>query len=167
MMAVPHAESPYTLSRFTLGEIKLIRLVLDYAESLDHAISLIQGYNIRMEEPPIHYMISDSSGQSAIIEFLAGEMKIIPNADPWQVSTNFILSELDDPGKATRWRFRRACDNLEVVDGSVTDASAMVILGSVSHAYTFWSVVYNMDTGDIHIAPGRKFSNPLQYNLYE
>ena len=100
MMAVPHAESPYHPSKVTLGEIELIRLVLDHAESTDHAISLIQDYNIRMDEHPIHYIIADLSGKSAIIEFYDGEMKIIRYTGRCQVSTIFIFIELDDPGQA-------------------------------------------------------------------
>lgn len=167
MMAVPRAKSPYDPSKSTLGEIELIRLVLDYAENLDHAISLILKYNIRMDEPPIHYMIADSSGRSAIIEFYEGKMKIIPNTDPWQVSTNFILSEYDDPGQAGCWRFQRACSILEGIDGSVTNSSAMDILDKVSQANTIWSVIYNKSSGDISIATGSELSNTLHYNLYD
>jgi len=152
MMAIPYAQAPYDPSRITLGEIEMIRLVLDYAENLDHAISLIKGYNIRMEEPPIHYMIADSSGKSVIIEFLEGEMKVIPNTGPWQVSTNFIFSEFDDPGQAGCWRFHRASAILEEVGGSVTEPSVMEILKQVSQTNTIWSVVYNMSSGDISIA---------------
>jgi hypothetical protein len=167
MMAVPHALAPYKPSRLTLGEIELIRLVLDYAENLGHAISLIQDYNIRMEQPPIHYLIADRSGKSAIIEFYEGEMRILRNTGPWQVSTNFIFSELEDPFRAGCWRFNRTCDALNRNDGDLTNSSAMEILKSVSHQHTIWSVVYNMNSGDISIATGGDFPNTLYYNLYD
>jgi hypothetical protein len=167
MMAIPHAVSPYDPEKITIGEIEMIRLVLDYAENLSHAISLIRDYNIRMEQPPIHYLIADRSGKSAIIEFCEGEMKIIPNPGPWQVSTNFIFGELEDPFRAGCWRFNRACSILGANDGDVTSSSAMEILKSVSHENTIWSVVYNMSSGDISIATGSDFPNTLYYNLYD
>ncbi len=167
MMAVPHAESPRDPAKITLGEIELIRLVLDHAENLDHAISLVRSYNIRMEEPPIHYLIADSSGQSAIIEFLDGRMEIILNAKSWQVSTNFVFSELDDPFRAGCWRFQRASEILEGIGGCMSRSSSMTLLDSVSNANTIWSVLYNMGSGEIRIVPGRRYSNVYQYSLYD
>jgi hypothetical protein len=167
MMAVSHAKSPYDPSRITLGEIELIRLVLDYAMSVEDAITLINRYNIRMEETPIHYMIAEPSGRSVIIEFLNGEMKVIPNTRPWQVSTNFILSEFDDPGQAGCWRFDRVCSILDEIGGSLTVSSSMEILERASQPNTIWSVVYNMNSGDIGIATGREFSSTLHYNFHD
>jgi len=167
MMAVPQAESPYESSRITIGEIELIRLVLDYAENLDHAISLVQDYNIRIDEPPIHYIIADLSGKSAIIEFYEGEMKVIHNTAPWQVSTNFIFSEYDDPALAGCWRYNRTFTTLNGNDGDLTNTSGMDVLKSVSHNNTIWSVVYNMSSGDISIATGSEFSGTRNYNLYD
>ena len=167
MMAVPHAESPFESSMVTIGEIELIRLVLDHADNLDHAISLVQNYNIRIDEPPIHYIITDVSGQSAVVEFYEGEMKIFRNSRPWQVSTNFILSEYEDPGQAGCWRYNRTFATLTGNDGQLTDTTAMEILQNVSHNNTIWSVVYNMSSGDISIATGSEFSGTLSYNLYD
>ena len=167
MMAVQHAESPFESSRVTIGEIEMIRLVLDHADNLDHAISLVQNYNIRIDEPPIHYIITDVSGRSAIVEFYEGEMKILRNSRPWQVSTNFIFSEYDDPGQAGCWRYNRALSSLTGNDGDLTNTSAMELLKSVSHKNTIWSVVYNMSSGDISIATGSEFSGTLYYKLYE
>jgi len=165
MMAIPHAVSPYDAEKITIGEIEMIRLVLDYAENLGHAISLVRDYNIRMEQPPIHYLIADRSGKSAIIEFHDGEMNIIRNTGPWQVSTNFIFSELEDPFLAGCWRFNTACSILGANGGDVNSSSTMDILQSVANENTNWSVVYNMSSGDITIATGREFTNTLQYNL--
>ena len=94
MNALSHAQSPYDPSKVTIGELQLIRLVLDYASSTREAISLIQEYNIRIEDPPIHYLIADSSGHSVIIEFLNGKMEIMENTNPWQVTTKCPLLAL-------------------------------------------------------------------------
>jgi predicted choloylglycine hydrolase len=99
MNALSHAQSPYDPSKVTIGELQLIRLVLDYASSTREAITLIQQYNIRMEDPPIHYQIADSSGHSVIIEFVNGRMEIMDNTSPWQVTTNFIIHRFGQPGK--------------------------------------------------------------------
>ena len=94
-------------------------------------------------------------------------MKIIYNIGPWQVSTNFIISECDDPGQAGCWRYNRTCSILSGNGGSVTSSSAMEILKSVSHDNTIWSVAYNLSSGDIRIATESEFSKTLFYNLYD
>jgi len=165
MMAVSHAEAPYDPGKTTINEIELIRLVLDYAENLSHAITLIQNYNIGIVDPPVHYLISDSSGNSAIIEFVEGEMIIIRNENPWQVSTNFIFSEFDDSVLANCWRFNTANTTLASTHGKATTESAMSVLQSVSHSKTIWSVVYNMDSEIIHITVNRSFNDIKSYNL--
>jgi len=67
MNALPESRGPYDADKVTIGELQLIRLVLDYAGSTKEAIALIKQYNIRMEQPPIHYLIADSSRYSFLI----------------------------------------------------------------------------------------------------
>ena len=51
----------------------MLRLVLDYADSTDKAIQLIQNYNLHdSAHTSFHYMIADASGKSAILEWVNG-----------------------------------------------------------------------------------------------
>lgn len=159
MNAVPEARSPYDASRVTIGELQAIRLILDYAGSTGEAISLIQQYNVRMEEPPIHYIIADSSGHSVIIEFVEGEMEIIENTGPWQVTTNFVIKGLGSPEEAPCWRFRTASETLRLNNGLLSNSGAFDLLQEVSVSHTRWSTVFNLRTGEIQTAMDRDYEN--------
>lgn len=165
MMAIPHAEPPYDPGKITIDEIELIRLVLDYAESVDHAISLIRRYNVRVLDPPIHYLIADVSGHSAIVEFVGGEMIVHRNEDPWQVSTNFIIHGSGAPENATCWRYNRAYERLEDSEGRLDKEAAMNLLQSVSQFNTIWSMVYDFRTGEVHATVGRDYDDVKKFSL--
>jgi hypothetical protein len=159
MNAVPYAQSPYDGSKITIGELQLIRLVLDYANSTQHAINLIQQYNIRMEEPPIHYLIADKSGHSAIVEFVNGNMEVMHNSEPFQVTTNFVITGLNNPHSAPCWRYITAYETLFDKNGVLSISDAKYLLQDVSVSITRWSSIYNLIEGKLQIAMGRNYQN--------
>lgn len=94
-----------------LTSTTMLRLVLDYADSVDEAIELISQYNLHdSANTSYHYMIADSTGKSAILEWINGtdatdndgsqrQLVITYNdTDPatgtsdYQCVTNFIVS---------------------------------------------------------------------------
>jgi hypothetical protein len=166
MNALNHAESPYDPAKITIGELQLIRLVLDYASSTLEAISLIQQYNIRMENPPIHYLIADSSGHSVTIEFVNGKMEIMENTNPWQVTTNFIITGLDNYENAPCWRYKTACEILDHNNGSLSENDAIDLLQIVSVSATRWSTVFNLKSRQIQLAMGRNFENLYSFSVH-
>jgi predicted choloylglycine hydrolase len=165
MNALSQSEAPYDPSRVTIGELQLIRLVLDYAASTEEAISLIQQYNIRMENPPIHYLIADTSGHSVVIEFVNGQMLIMENTNPWQVTTNFVINGLDNPASAPCWRYKNACDNLDQLNGILSEEDAFSLLQNVSVSSTRWSTVFNLVSGEIQICMGRQFEKSYHFSI--
>ncbi len=165
MMAIPHADSPSDPKKKTIGEIEVIRLVLDYAKNTDHAIDLIKKYNVRMETPPIHYLIADSSGNSVIIEFVGGKMIVIRNSEPWQVSTNFIIHGSGAPENVTCWRYNRAYNILQEVRGKLTSEGTMNLLQRVAQSNTIWSMVYQMNSGKLNTVVGKNFAKIISFEL--
>ncbi len=165
MMAVPEVKAPEDPDKVTIGEIHVIRLILDYAKDVNEAIDLLQQYNVRIEEPPIHYLIADRSDNSVVIEFVDGEMIILRNEEPWQVSTNFVISDYEEPGEASCWRYDSTSAQLEEYKGDITADLAMDILESVSQPFTIWSTVYDMSNGDIRVAMGTKYNEIHKFNL--
>jgi choloylglycine hydrolase len=166
MNALDQAQAPHDPSKVTIGELQLIRLVLDYAASTKEAISLIQQYNIRMENPPIHYLIADSSGHSIVIEFVNGEMIIMENSNPWQVTTNFIITGLDSPDTAPCWRYKSVCETLDQTNGMLTEIDAVNLLQNVTVSSTRWSTVFNLNTKQILIAMGGNFENLHHFSIH-
>lgn len=165
MNAVPYAQSPYDASKVTIGELQLIRLVLDYASSTQEAITLIKQYNIRMEDPPVHYLIADSSGQSVIIEFVNGRIEIIDNSNPWQVTTNFVITGLSDPQNAPCWRYRTAYKTLSNDSGILSESDVTSLLQEVSVSITRWSTIFNFKSGQLQIAMGRDYENLHHFTI--
>jgi predicted choloylglycine hydrolase len=172
MMAVPKAEGLKDAGKVTIGEIEAIRLILDYASSLDEALDLMGGYNIEFTNPRIHYLIADKSGKSTVVEFLKGEMKIIRNKEPWQVSTNFIITGSGAPAKAPCRRYRVVYDELKEKRGVLTQVEAMSLLQLTSMRKTFWSractvwsAVYYPQDLEMGLSVGGNYDNVLRFRL--
>ncbi len=97
----------------------MLRMILDYADDVDEAVSLIQQYDLHdSANTSYHYMVADASGKSAILEWIPGEgvtkledndgsarsLNVIYNTDSYSVEgmqstsdfqciTNFIISD--------------------------------------------------------------------------
>jgi predicted choloylglycine hydrolase len=167
MMAIPSAEPPKNSSKVSIGEIEVIRLVLDRAASTNEAIELIKNYNVKMTNPPIHYMITDSSGVSAILEFVAGEMIIIKNTEKFLVSTNFIIHGTNAPLDVSCSRYNTVYNSLKKTNGNISMDDSRKMLEQVSQENTIWSTIYNTKTGDIQLFINRDFNKIKRYNLKE
>lgn len=51
----------------------LLRLILDYADSVEEAVELAQAYDLHdSAKTSYHYMVADATGKSAILEWVAG-----------------------------------------------------------------------------------------------
>ncbi len=167
MMAVPSAQPSRDPQKRTIGSLLIMRLMLDYARNVDEALSLLGDYNIDFGGgPPLHYLIADRSGASAVVEFVDGKVSVLRNMDPWQVSTNFTLSGTSfPPDQAPCWRYQKAYDALSQAAGRISEEEAMSILADVSQSNTMWSVIYSMSTGDIRCAIGRKYDQVKEFRL--
>ena len=168
MMAVGHAEGGQDPGKATLGSLELIRLMLDYAKDVPEAMALVAAYNVDFGSIPVHYLIGDRYGNSAVIEFLDGEILSIYGNDIFQVSTNFILSEIQ-PSDADTFcnRYNRLHSALERSKGIIGNEQAMCLLKDVSQVgndtATRWSVVYDIHNLEILVAINRKYSNVFSY----
>jgi len=102
-----------------------------------------------------------------VVEYIAGEMKVLPSSHPWQASTNFSLtySPTAESAKSQCWRYKEAYEVLEGAQGSITEEAAMEVLSSVSQSGTRWSMVYNLTTREVRVAMGRKYDQVLEFSL--
>jgi len=163
LMAVDEAQSPNDPNKVNINVLTAIRLMLDKAQSVDEALSLLGEYNI----PSImqHYLIADASGNSVIVEFVDGEMKVIRNEHPWQVATNFVLWRCLESGRGVPcFRYETAYQTLEQTQGRMSHEEAMTLLDKIS-GNAIWSLVYDMVNGEIDIAMGRNYNQVHHFTL--
>jgi hypothetical protein len=167
MMAVPYADAGRDPQKVTLDSLQAIRLLLDYAQDVEEAISLLQDYNIAWDGgPPLHYLIADASSGSAIVEFVDGQMRVLRSQEPWQVSTNFVISEsMPEGARSECWRYNSAYEALQEANGSLSPSGAMALLQSVSQPNTIWSLVYSLSTGDVQVAMDRGYDQVHKFRL--
>lgn len=141
-----------------LTSTTMLRLVLDYAGSVDEAVELISGYDLHdSANTSYHYMIADSTGRSAILEWVDGtdqtdndgssrqlvvtyndsDANIGPEeaAADYQWITNFIIQPgyyANDSEKKGLDRYDHIYECLSATDGVVADEdAAMDILAQV------------------------------------
>lgn len=138
----------------------LLRLILDYADTLDEAVEIAQAYDLHdSADTSYHYMVADASGRSAILEWVgqtdktdndggARELVVTYNdadahigeteaAADYQVVTNFIIQpgyyEGSAPFEKKGYdRYVRLYEELGKLNGVVKDeAEAMQTIGIV------------------------------------
>lgn len=167
-MAAAHGskERPVDPQKRTVGSLGIIRLMLDHARNTDEAVAVLRDHNIDFTGgPPLHYLIADPSGRSAVVEFIDGTMQVTWNDSPWQIATNFFVTGASDAAKALDGRYATANARLQQTQGQISPQDAMDLLRQVQQDITQWSIVYNMSTGDISVALGRNYENVHSFHL--
>ncbi len=159
--AVPERKVPKDPNKPTLLQSQILRLVLDHAKDVNEAIELIKNYNVQFIVTN-HFHIADAAGDSAIIEYVDGNMIVVRNENPWQVSTNFLLCEEVKPDCR---RYDTAWKLLEEKQGNITQDQAMNLLKNTKLDFTVWSIVYNLSTGQIRLAMGRDYDQVHRFSL--
>lgn len=159
MAAVPPGNVEHDPEKETIDSLMVMRKILDQAATIEEAVEIFQRYNVDMGSTPIHYLISERSGRSALIEFSKGEILVLPNENNWQIATNFLMSEAwTDPGIHCG-RYDLIEENLEDLDGKITPRRAMNLLERVAQLSTQWSVVYRASANQIWISMGGEYQN--------
>ncbi len=160
-------DPPNDPNKSSIGSLEAVRLMLDYAKTVDEAVNLIGQYNIIFAGGPgIHYLVSDRTGKSAVIEYTGGKMSVLYNQNPWQVSTNFVITgKTPEAARKSCSRYSTADQRLENTRGLLEMDEAMTLLKDVSQQSTLWSVVYNMHSGQTRFTIRRDYEKAYDFNL--
>ncbi len=162
IMAINRASRTYNASQPTISSLDIVRLALEFATTVEEALILWENYNIQFGSVPIHYLIADPYGDSAIVEWIDGEMNIFRNEEPWQISTNFIFSD----GISSCWRYQTATQMLQSYLGGITMEIGMEILEECSQdGFTLWSNVYNLDTKEVKMSIGQHYEKTYTFSF--
>lgn len=167
MAAVPSGGAERTESQKPdIGSLEIIREILDHTCTVDEAIELLEAYNVIWDGgPALHYLIADGSGKAVLIEFLQGEIQVIPDKGSWHQATNFLLSTSSGTQYGICDRYDTISDFLLDKSGILKPKQAMALLSQVSQDSTQWSVVYNITNGEIQIVMGKHFGLPHTFQL--
>ncbi|MGD2252405.1 MAG: carcinine hydrolase/isopenicillin-N N-acyltransferase family protein [Anaerolineales bacterium] len=164
--AVPPGNMRVDLSKPTTSSLGVGRLILDNAKDVDEAVAILEGHNIDFGGgPPVHYLIADRAGQAALVEFYLGEVVVHPNQQPWHVATNFLLAEAGNQAPGTCWRYDLIASTLRQTGGRLDLPTAIDLLEQVSQEVTEWSIVYEISSGKIGVAMGRKYDQVYTFEL--
>lgn len=165
-------------SKPSLLSLHLIRLLLDNAASIDESIELLAMYNNSASDR-MHFFMADSTGSSAVVEYVNNEMVVTKNQDPWQAVTNIVVYKTSDK------RLRKECGRynflsqyLSAHNAALSTVGSMNLLRSVSvnrvyseqfdiTSSTQWSVIYNISERYIDVVSRRDFRNKYRYKLGE
>jgi len=166
MMAVDHAEGPAGTGKPKVGELGLLRILLDRAANVREAIELMKAYEVDLGAPPIHYFLTDRAGDTAVAEFVGGQLRVIRNDAPWMVSTNFILSEVPLSARnGVCWRYAKVTARMQETGGCLDANGAIDILSSVSVPSTRWSAIYNLESQSLTLALAHQFKQTYRWSL--
>lgn len=190
LVKVPFVELPYNVEKVSIMFTAAIRLVLDYAKDVNSAIEILKKFNIASisfeDEKGInnHYLIGDSSGDTAVVEFADGEMKVTRGNTPWQAIANFYMYKYQQQGKirgAGFERYKCACELLKKYNGIISTEQAFNILNKVKMPTveelenaldkntniheTCWSSLYNLSNGIFSLVLGKKFAERKEFDI--
>ncbi len=156
-------------SKPSVGTSVAIRLALDRAASVDEVIELWKGCNMHSakSKSDFHFLVSDSTGRTVVIEYVDNEMKVI--------DSRFVANEHLTPGignePSSCPRYRMMESNIELSKDTLSTADAMNILsllrqgGHRRGAPTQWSAVYNLDRLEMDICVGMDYSEKHHFKL--
>jgi hypothetical protein len=166
MAAVPDGSADNRPERPTVGSVRIIRLVLDRAGTVDEALRVFEGHNVDFTGgPPLHYLIADRYGTSAVVEFVDGRLVSQRSQERWNAAVNFTLHGTGRQQRESDWRYRTASRRLESARGRLAWTEAMQLLEQVAQQHTRWSVVYGLRSGDVRLVTAKRFSTVHDFRL--
>jgi hypothetical protein len=165
MAAVPEAYVPSNPRMDTVDSLGIIRLALDGAATVEEAVDLMHNYNVDFEgQTPLHYLLADATGDAALVEYHAGEIRVIRTPTDWHQATNFLLSPVESPAGQCE-RYDTITAELESSGGDLDFDMALTLLERVAQPHTQWSLVYGITSGDIEVVMGQAYERVHTFSL--
>jgi hypothetical protein len=151
-----------------VGDMALMREVLEANATVDEAIAFLEGINpVSQGGPNMHYLVADTTPAAALIEYHDGEMYVFrTNAEtPWQLGTNFPVVLTDGSPMGRCWRYDQIESTLRDRSGVMSATEAAELLQAVSTPMTRWSIVYDLLELDMHLVVERDAEKAYTFSL--
>ena len=131
-----------------LYDSTIVYAVLEQASNIDEALALLAKYdNARDDGEMSHYMLADKDGNTAVVEWVGGEMSVCRPEDGknYFVMTNFALASMSGFGMD---RYESYEKTLGECGGVLSEKDALHLLTeNVIESDKMWSVVFNLSKG--------------------
>ncbi|MFC7242040.1 linear amide C-N hydrolase [Catellatospora aurea] len=164
MAADESARSVPDPSKPAVGSVRILRLVLDQAATVDEALAIFARHNLDFTGgPPLHYLLADASGASALVEYTDGQQRVERGTTPWRALTNVPLAGVGEEERRHDRRYRLLADALDASGGRMTEVGAMDLLRSVAQPHTRWSVTYDLATGQVRVVAGQRWQTVYSF----
>lgn len=146
-MSVPSAKAPARIGAPRVTQASLIRLLLDYCESVDDSIKMISNYDVAFCENPEHLMLADASGEMVVVEFVNGETRVIRSAENWLVCTNHQLwGSSEEQNDLVCDRYQRGSHSIDEAKHKSDDQSFVDAVREMSvDGWTMWTSIYDLN----------------------
>jgi len=161
LMWLTESEYPAKDKRPALSVLQWIQYQLDNCSTIDEVIATDKMLRITSTGTPQHYLVADSKGQVATIEFLEGKMVIHRgNELPYPVLANStyqasLLTTNKTTGAFSTDRFSTACQMVQqywkpVSKKPIIDYSFDILNKVAQPGFTKWSIVYDITNRKVY-----------------
>jgi len=139
----------------------LVRKILDQTKNIKEAVKLVEQFipfDLDKNSLNTHFLVSDSSGRSIILEYAQDQWKKIYTHKPWQVLTNKPVYKVPETELRDKcWRYKSISEILEKTKGQVDWKTGMKIMQNVTQKGTTWSIVYSPTSKEIYFSVYQKW----------
>ena len=150
----------------TLFDETIPRLILDRAKTVEEAIGYVKNYNLFYCVAPLHYMVADAAGASAVIEFVDGTMVVTKKTKSYQAATNFTLHNNPNHEGFGKDRYDSIENELESCKGIISENNALELLKkNVIPGDEQWSAVYNLTKRSVRVTFSRDYHHVYKYEI--
>ncbi|MEW2352229.1 carcinine hydrolase/isopenicillin-N N-acyltransferase family protein [Spirillospora sp. NPDC029432] len=167
MAQVPSARPPRTSGRPVVGSVRIQRLALDRARTVDEAIAVFGRHDVAFDpgEPALHYLIADAAGRSAAVEYVDGRLRVVRGAGAWHAMTNFTLTGAGEDTRRSDDRYSAIAARMRATGGVLVPDGAMDLLAKVAQPHTRWSAVYELRHRTVHVVLDRDYGERRTFRL--
>jgi len=141
----------------------LLRKILDQTKNIKEAVDIVEKFipfDIDKNSLSSHFIVTDSSGRSVILEYDQDQWRKTYGHQSWQIlTTKPIYNVSDEALREKCWRYRSISETLEQTKGNVDWKAGMNILQDVTQKGTTWSVIYSSTTKELYFSVYQKWDD--------
>jgi hypothetical protein len=169
----PPGNNPHDPDKPQFRHNMLEKIVAETA-TVKQALAMARAYTFPPQhEAGMHMMLADATGDVAVVEWVAGEMKVIQREGPALLMTNSLLSKPETAGGPNS-RYNRGLRMLPQLKDASADSVFPVLkeisVGAViqgKEVGTMYSGVWDITQGELHLVYKRDYDHPRTFKLSE